>query len=204
MFRRFKGVISISFIILFCSSVFGVPTLDQYQNNNTGGTAPLSTWKMAQTFTAGITGILDSVEIGCTSTGTTTWEIWETTAGVPSGTVLGSVTVTSDMSLGWNTIDMTSEGITVNAGTMYAIVNYFSAGGYEDLLIEFDPDSYAAGQLWIDFGSGDGWEVFSVFGGGDLQFRTYVEPSTIPVPGTVLLASFGTVIVGLMRRRKTI
>ncbi len=202
MIKRFKGAISISFVILFCSAAFGVPTLDQYQDNQGGMTAPTSSWKMGQTFTAGITGTLDHLEIGFTSTGATTWEIWDTTGGMPGGTILGSVTIPDDMSLGWNNIDLSSEAISINAGSMYTIVTYFSPGGYEALYSEFDPDSYSAGQLLIDFGSG--WEVFSTFGGGDLQFRTYVEPSTIPVPGTILLASFGTALVGLLRKRQII
>jgi hypothetical protein len=212
MISKYKGVISLSFAIVFCSCAFGVPTLDQYQDNYNGTTAPMSSWKTAQTFTAGITGTLDHLEIGFTSTGPTTWEIWQTAGGAPDGTVLGGVTLPSSMTMGLNTIDMAPESIPINAGTMYAIVTYFPAGGYEALHAEFDPDSYTGGQLWMDFGSG--WEVLSAFGGGDLQFRTYVEtgiepdpapqPNTIPVPGAVILGGIGMAIVGLLRRNKTI
>ena len=204
MIRNFKWAISISFVIMFCSAAFGVPTLDQRQDTQDGGTAPMSTWKMAQTFTAGITGTLDHLEIGCSSTGATSWEIWDTTGGVPGSTVLGGVTVPDDMSTGWNTIDMSSQAISINAGTMYAIVTYFSPGGYEYLREQFDPDSYTGGQFF--YNSGGGWTVITNYFGdsGDMQFRTYVETSTIPVPGTVLLAGIGTILVGFLRRHRTI
>jgi len=203
MIRTYMGVTSLSVVLLFCSGVYAVPTLDQYQYDQAGGTFLLSGNKVAQTFTAGLTGLLDSIEMGCSSTVATTWEIRETTAGAPSDAVLGSVTVSSDMSLGWNVIDFSSEGIAVNAGTMYAIVTYHSGADFEEhVQVKWDPASYAAGQYWIDEGSG--WEVQTWSGGGDLQFRTYVEPSIIPAPGALLLGTLGAGIVGWMRRRRAI
>ena len=59
---------------------------------------------------------------------------------------------------------MASEGITVNAGTTHSIVTYFTYCRY--LRAAFDPDSYAAGQLRLNTGSG--WEVVTSFGDADL------------------------------------
>jgi hypothetical protein len=204
MIRARTVIISMSAILLLCSNALALPTLDQYQDSYTGGTAPTSYYKLAQTFAAGLTGPLDHIEIGCSSTGTTVWEIRETTAGAPSDTILGSVTISSDMTVGWNNIDFSSENIDINAGTMYAIVTYFIAGGYEYLRINFDPDSYTDGQYWWDLGYGDGWEVVTTFGGGDWQFRTYIDIETIPAPGALLLGGLGAGLVGWLRRRRAI
>lgn len=203
MMRIRIAIISLSVSLVFCTGVYAVPTLDQYQENWNGGTVPSSTHKVAQTFTAGLTGLLDHLEIGCYTKGPTTWEIRETTtSGLPSSTVLGSVVVSSGMPEGWNTIDLSSENIIVNAGTLYSIVNYISAGSYEELYLMFDPDSYPAGQHCYDTGSG--WYAVITLGGGDWQFRTYVEPSIIPAPGALLLCGIGAGLIGVMRRRRAI
>ena len=93
MIRTYTHQIFLTVILLLCHSVFAAPTLDQYQNNEIGGVSFHNTIKVTQTFTAGLSGLLDHIEIGGNSTTPTTWEIQTVTAGVPSGTVLGNVPV---------------------------------------------------------------------------------------------------------------
>ena len=54
MIRTCTLIISTSAILMLCSNVLALPTLDQYQDSYTGGTAPTSYYKLAQTFTAGL------------------------------------------------------------------------------------------------------------------------------------------------------
>lgn len=200
--------------LLACPTAFAVPTLDQYQENGDGGSAFYEGMSLAQTFTAGLSGKLDHVEVGIGNppgpTYPTTMEIRTTDSGLPGSTILGSVNVpTGGLYWGWNSFDFSDQCIPITTGTMYAMVlssNDPAVGYYYNWVLvkwELDGSAYTAGQSCNNYGSG--WSVVDIGpppGRSDWQFRTYVNP--IPAPGALVLGSLGLSIVSWLRRRKTV
>ncbi|MDI6450133.1 hypothetical protein [Anaerobaca lacustris] len=182
--------------------------LDQFQEEQNGTAGAGGSLWFAQTFTAGMSGPLARIEIGNTSGG---WwlpesppvvEIWNTTAGQPSPTVLGSVTspdlIPRD---GWLSVDFLPQGIGLTADQMYAIVLYpKDSAGYATVGVRWNPDSYGPGALW-HWNVDEGWQIAASFGGGgDMQFRTYV----VPVPGAAMLGMIGMGTAGWLKRRRAL
>jgi hypothetical protein len=168
-------------------------TLDQSQTATSqaavsaGGTS----W-VAQTFTAGITGGLDQVDLflfRVGSPGDLTVQIQDVSEGVPSGSILASATVSeasvmqatggANPPFTWVSVPL-SPPAPVTAGTQYAIV--LSAPNapaginfYGWSFVSFDP--YAAGELMLSRTSGSTWGDFAdIFEGTDTAFKTYVTP----------------------------
>jgi hypothetical protein len=169
-------------------------TLDQSQTNtagelNFGGTG--NPPQRAQTFTAGITGQLDQVDVyvvrNCAAiTFGITVEIRALQAGVPADTVLASANVpaASIATTGVTAIPVTfSNPATVTLGTQYAIVLAapgapdcdFSQGPYQ-WAVALD-NVYLAGSA-LERESGSNWQGA---GNYDHAFKTYVL--TEPPPG---------------------
>jgi hypothetical protein len=158
--------------------------LDQSQPIFNAGFEPLSApffW-LAQTFTAGVTGSLDKVDLLLArngSPGDLTVEIRSVSGGVPSSTVLAAATVTES--------SVTPEGFPVwvsvpfvapaasSAGIQYAIV--ISAPGVDCGTVCYQwgtalNDPYPAGEALDSVDSGSTW--FSPGAGLDRAFQTYV------------------------------
>ena len=167
------------------------PTLDQTSPiiGNGGGAYVWSSQTVTQTFTAGITGELTSVDIGLRvqsgSTANLTVRIETTASGMPTGTALASRTFNASQLTGitsstqWFSVQFTSPPV-VTAGTMYAIVAASNDG--TATLIWPSGGSYAGGS------EGGG-------GSGDVPFATYVNPlssvSTNDMSPTPVVQEFG-------------
>jgi hypothetical protein len=181
-------------------------TLDQQQTDgSTNPGAVGTTESLAQTFTAGLSGGLDRVDLNLSKVGAPTnplyVEIRGVSGGVPGATVLAGQSVPpSSVSTGQAFVPISfASPAAVVAGTQYAIVASSAAGGnpYE---WHYGPgNTYAAGNPCFTNGPPSG--TWSCGGFGDFAFRTYVVPTsafTFKLSGRRLIVSVssaGTVAV---------
>jgi hypothetical protein len=146
--------------------------------------------RMAQTFTAGQTGILDRVSVYINSdyiVGPVTVSIQTVSNGAPSGVTLGSGTIlASAIPWGYPLLPPTGNpkwvstiispvagnSLALTSGTQYAIV--LSAGGNQ-ITWYGSRDPYPGGSMVYDYSSG--WVPSSI---ADAMFQTYIVPPTAP------------------------
>jgi hypothetical protein len=208
--RRAFVVFPAIVLLLAVSPAFSTPILDQHQDAwNYSGVRFNSTGSLGQTFTAGLSGLLDHIDVAMLdgSTYPTTVEIRDTASGMPGSNILGSVYMSSGFLPGWTSIYFLSQSIPMSPGSMYSIVFWNNDPVFTDGVkaYEYDPsnpsaDPYPGGRLWVTGGSG--WITLGSTFDGDMLFRTYVE--TIPAPGAIVLAGIGATLVGWLRRRRAV
>jgi len=140
----------------------------------------------AQTFTAGIGGRLDQVDIAVSRAGASTQplqvEIRAVTGGAPSNApALSSATVAAasiPLSLNPSFVSVPfASPAQVTAGTQYAIVASSASCGFANCYVwGAGPtgSSYAAGSGFQSGDSGATWTPLNAFGSMDLAFKTYV------------------------------
>jgi hypothetical protein len=176
-------------LILGVASPASAGTLDQQQTTSTTNAGLFTNQSAAQTFTAGISGVVDQADLLLFKTGPTpnpvTVEIRNVSAGKPATTALASASIPISAI---TTAPATFVPVTfttpapVTAGTQYALVAYSVTGvdavgwNYQD-----NTNVYPAGTLFISNESVppvDGWNEQV---GDDFAFRTYVGPAP-PAP----------------------
>ena len=211
---------TIAVICVIAASVFVVPSAwaglvgDEYQHDpyfdhdqwqtaynisyGVGGST-----LVAQTFTAGQTGILDHIDIG-NLTGVTYYPVSpspvvEIRGSQPDSATLASVTLSSPLLLdNWTLciepLDSSGQKISVEAGTMYSIVLSTVDQPMTATVGATINNSYDGGELWAwgDWDWDDNpettfyeWAQLSRTGISDMQFQTYVVP--VPLPAGVWL-----------------
>jgi hypothetical protein len=173
----------------------GMFVLDQYQESDNYATSMNSPGRIGQSFTAGLSGLLDHIDVKIDATlySLLNVQITSTTTLDVPGAVLGSNSLASGTGAGWQSVDFLSWSITMTPGTQYAIV-LAPTSSHDEFFGLYYPDSYSGGKFLYDIGSG--WAHYN---NDDLSFRTYVTPA----PGAVLLAAIGLSVAGWRLRRKT-
>ena len=171
-------------------------TLDQQQTlSNFGGLQVDSSHSKAQTFTAGLTGQLDQVDLalsGMSVTTPLTVQIRDGSATAPGDTVLASASVpTSAVTSSESFVPITiASPASVTAGTQYSIValndspaisGWFWYAGKTDTA-----SAYEGGRLYSSPngppGTGPWFEGNTM---ADFEFKTYVTPPPPPPPPVV-------------------
>ena len=160
-------------------------------------------WSIAQTFTAGITGQLQKVDLYQENIFTypdplnvtlypVNVSIVNVIDSVPSGSVLGQVSV-EDLQEGFNSINFLGESIFFVAGNQYGIVvTNDDTERYDNHSTQWTAtlsDVYSGGTLW-SYMPGTGWTQeyqppdpklpVETFYDKDAAFRTYMVPEPIP------------------------
>lgn len=195
-------------------------TLDQHQENQDSLYGVGGPTLMAQTFTAGLTGVLCHIEIGNT-TGFT-WSgvsppvvqirntVVDTQGVQPGSTVFGTVTLSEPVPFnGWTPpISFLTRGIDVTAGQMYSIVLWASDPTESVSVGATKLNSYDRGALWAwgQWDEGSEVERWGLLSGTpdtpvwDMQFRTYVLP--VPLPAGVWLGICAVGVAGWHLKRQ--
>jgi hypothetical protein len=186
IFRRFLALSLAGGLLALFPGFAQAGTLDQQQADAGGGGSTISTnASLAQTFTAGLTGTLDQVDLHLGKAGTPTAplsvEIRAVSGGVPTGTILASQSVPESNIAplaAFTSINFASPASVV-AGTQYAIVAYSSTADANPYTwtanMNANPNPYAGGGPFFRVGPPPPPGVWSPDSSTlDYAFKTYV------------------------------
>jgi hypothetical protein len=174
----------------------------------------------AQSFTVGIGGLLTGADLlafdgtpffgaGAPPVSAMIVQIRTLVAGLPTETVLASSTVpASSLPVNPNSqfthVDFSS-GISVVPGQVLALGITGAGVGWSGHV--GSQATYSGGQAFVRNHAGDPWQHLPDPGGreSDFLFRTYVDPSQVPEPSTLLLlVSASAILFSKLRYRKPI
>ena len=221
--RRATVLLSMFFVVVgsVTHEARSAPTLDQFYEGPSGGAGNVGAGNAvdwAQSFTAGLSGLLTRVDLHMERNAAVTQELLFDIRTAPGNDVsepdvgpniLLSVAVPASefsTTAGWTTIDLAAQGLFVSAGDELAIA-----------LQSDDPGGVAGVTYqWSDGGNGSGYlpglkhirtatsNWTAQTGSNDFLFRTFVDPTAVPEPASssvlALLAFAG--VVGRRRRRR--
>jgi len=191
--------LALSLLLAVASPAAGAPILDQQAEVGQSSAFGLTELTRAQTFTVGVDGVLDSVELLLRGSATTTFEIHATTGGLP---VLGSTPLASTMVTftagfaSWVAVDFSASALAVSVGDVLAIVQ---PGG----------TSTGSGLWWAGSAGYVGGSLYATndvsptayveFSSLDFNFRTYL----VPEPTAGLLAAVAALLPLAGRRGRS-
>ena len=188
-------LIATALMLVFTGSAGAVLIVDQenFGGNNTSGSLSnsLSTFGRAQTFTVGVAGIFDSIDVQLRG-GATSARVIATAAGAPIGGSAGSTVLANSSGVSnvgdIYTFDLSAAGLAVNVGDILAI-ELFGTGPW----VGTSSNPYAGGADY--FFNNVSFPNWTIQPDVDLNFRTYVDVVGVPEPTT--LALFGLGVLGL-------
>ena len=186
-------------LIVLCAGCLLAPgvalagTLDQQQTDGSGGNSAIFSGQSdAQTFTAGLSGGVDQVDLQLqaplTPTAPLTVEIRDVSGGSPGSMVLASQSVPGSsvpVSPAFVSIHFATPAPVV-AGTQYAIVAYsstISTNGYGWAYSPNGANPYAGGEGLYTLTSPPSGAWTPLSGMADLAFKTYVVVPTLGPAG---------------------
>jgi len=152
-----------------------LPRVDQCQESFNATVSPWLGYDCAQTFVAGISGVLRRVELNLAvsdESSSARVAIWKASEGLPSQDLddyLGLTELVRPLSDGWNIFHPPSGFIAITAGQQYALV--LETTTVCDWRVKVEGRLPRSGALCQCFGT-RGWEV--MWPAATAAFRTYV------------------------------
>ncbi len=181
------------FLLVMVRHVSAAEVLDQQNDVSPSATADSTSGgfqEIAQTFTVGVSGTLSRIAAqinwpGFGSPGNAILTVYNTAGGVPNaslGTALIPTSAIPTIGYEFQSFDLTSYGIPVHAGDVFAYGITSSIDSYVVVRSSFDHSTYAGGESQYRVPNPpDAWNSFSP--SHDNGFRTYVLSSAVRVAG---------------------